>query len=130
MQTDTENVATPPTPMPVPGKSEVPPQNKPDRHMIIIITTIIIIILLLGIIFSLAWKATAKPVTTQILPEPTIEALATPIPNRPLSPIATQSAFISLDQKIASLSASVNSFATSDTSLTPPVLELSLGLEQ
>jgi hypothetical protein len=45
-----------------------------------------------------------------------------------LSPIATSAAFLQFDSNLASLSATINAFSLSDGSLTPPTIDLDLGL--
>lgn len=59
----------------------------------------------------------------QVAQEPT----PTPTPIRVLSAVATQSAFIAIEQSHASLSASLAATNLDDPSLSPPVLDLSLG---
>lgn len=54
---------------------------------------------------------------------------ATPTPVRLLSAIATQSAFVALNQTHASLSAGLTATNLDDPILSPPVLELPLGFK-
>lgn len=54
----------------------------------------------------------------------------TPTPIRVLSAIATQSAFIALEQTQASLSSGLAATNLDDPSLSPPVLDLPLGFRQ
>lgn len=66
-------------------------------------------------------RAAAPPAPTPLL---------TPTVSRSLSAIATDSAFLLLESSVGSLSASVSSLSTQDTTLTPPVLTLPLGFAQ
>lgn len=66
------------------------------------------------------------PPTAQVVEAPT----PTPTPVRILSSIATQSAFMALENSQASLSANLNSANLDDPILSPPVLTLPLGFRQ
>lgn len=105
-----------------------PTPQKPDKHMIIIVAATAIIIVLIIIIIGITREIKTSPQITATA-TPTFGIQPTNVPNRTLSLVATQSAFLELDQLVASLSASINSTTTSDVSLTPPVVELSLGLQ-
>jgi hypothetical protein len=84
---------------------------------------VIIIILLLGISGFLYYqKQHQNPVTMQPTPTPTETSV-----NKLVNPIATSSAFIELENSVASLSAKINSYNANDPSLSPPVIDLSLG---
>ncbi|MBI4066576.1 hypothetical protein HY411_02565 [Candidatus Gottesmanbacteria bacterium] len=65
---------------------------------------------------------------------PIVEIEETPTPSptpiRTVSAIATQGAFIALEQAYASLSASLTGTNLDDPSLSPPVLDLPLGFRQ
>ena len=57
-------------------------------------------------------------------------ATPTPTPIRIPSALATQSAFLALEQGVASLSAQITATQIQDQTLTPPVLDLPLGFSQ
>ena len=75
----------------------------------------------------LTWRSFQQAAAIPILPSPTPTAVPTPTPIRTLSPLASQSAFLSLETNVASLSSQLRNFVTEDPSLTPPVLDLPLG---
>lgn len=81
-------------------------------------------ILALLLIRNLLMAPKPEPVTVAQSPTPT------PTPIRVLSAIATQSAFLALEQAQASLSAGLAGTNLDDPSLSPPVLDLPLGLRQ
>ena len=62
------------------------------------------------------------------LPTPTPSDTPTPTPkSKPVVPVATQSAYLELTKSVASLSAQIKNLQVSDTTLTPPTVELPLG---
>lgn len=88
-----------------------------------------------GIIFAVLFTAIAflyvrsmQPAQISVSPTPTPVPIATPTPIRTPSRISTSSAFMNFQGAVASLSASLNGFDVSDTTLTPPVLVTDLGL--
>lgn len=85
-----------------------------------------ILIGLAGLFFINRLFHAPKPVEEQIVEAPT----PTPTPVRVLSGIATQSAFMALQQSQASLSAGLAGTNLDDPSLSPPVLDLPLGFRQ
>lgn len=133
MQTNMENI--PITPNPSPLIPEVIPEQpmqttpqtprKPDKHILVIFASIAVIFILLLVIIGLARQVTTNSGQITINPTPSIDPIPTSNPNRPLSAIATQSAFLQLDQAVASLSSAINQANTTDASLTPPVVEFS-----
>lgn len=84
---------------------------------------------IVGILFLLLvrsiWPARAPEV-------PIIAPSATPSPTpiRELSLVATQSAFISLQLRLASVSAAISATNLDDPSLSPPSIDLPLGFAQ
>lgn len=84
-----------------------------------------IIAVALGTLIVLAYQP-IKGIQTVVAPTPTPISQATPTPIRAVSAIATQSAFLSLESSIASLSSSIQAFTVLDPSLTPPILDLTL----
>ncbi len=86
-------------------------------------------VLILGGIFGLLvqQKGTIQPSSqTQVIsPTPTITVNT----NKPLSAIATTSAFMQTETTITSLSSAAAILNVSDTTLNPPTLDLSLGLD-
>lgn len=106
-----------------------PPPGEPvSQHQQIpkwlIVAAIIVTVLLVAMgIVQLTQRPSVVAIPT---PTPTIPSSPTPI--RTLSPIATTSAFLTLDSSVASYAATVKAYNTSDPSLSPPVLDLNLGL--
>ena len=83
---------------------------------------IILILIGLGGGFMLANK---KPITT---PAPTPTETPTPTPKtKSVVPIATQSAYLEIASGVASLSAAINVLQISDTTMSPPTVEIPLG---
>ncbi len=71
---------------------------------------------------------TAK--TPSVVPTPTLIETPTPTPKaKALSPVATLSGYLDLSKSIASLSAKINAMQVSDTTLSPPTIELPLGFQ-
>jgi hypothetical protein len=65
---------------------------------------------------------------TAPIPIPTPTDTPTPSPKtKSVVPLATQSAYLSLTQSIASLSSQIQQMQVSDTTLSPPTIELPLG---
>jgi hypothetical protein len=61
-------------------------------------------------------------------PTPTATVVVTPTPLQRLSAISSTSAFMTYHEAVASFSATLTSFDMQDGGLTPPQLELELGL--
>jgi hypothetical protein len=62
------------------------------------------------------------------LPTPTPSDTPTPSPkSKPMVPMATESAYLELIKNVASLSGAINTIQISDTTLSPPTVELPLG---
>lgn len=76
-------------------------------------------------LFGYQLMSESKIPSTPIVANPTI--FPTPTPNRTLSALATQSSFLALEQNVASVSSAITNYIIEDPSLSPPVLELSLG---
>lgn len=107
----------------------IPVAGTPQKYSITKYLPIIGVVLLLAILVVTAlyiWSLRSTPVTQA--PEPTPIPAATPTPMRVLSKVATTSAFAIFENSVASLSATLNAFNFQDGTLTPPVLELDLGL--
>lgn len=116
-QTPTEaQIEGAPTPTAAP-----PPKTKFPKIVLVPLVIAGVGVLAIFIIGSLRRPA---PTNTQA---PALPQAATPTPERALSPVATQSAFIALEAHVASLSAGVTNLVWEDPSLSPPVLELPLG---
>jgi hypothetical protein len=100
------------------------PPSKPKLPLMGIITIAMVIIALVigGVIFSQASKP--KP-ASQVPTTPT--PVPTRVPNRHLSAIASESAFLALDADVVALSTRVQTLKIQDTTLNPPSLELQLG---
>ena len=62
------------------------------------------------------------------IPLPTPSDTPTPTPkSKPVVPFATQSAYLDLTKSVASLSGVIRTLQVSDTTLSPPTIELPLG---
>lgn len=112
------NLPLPETPVP-----EIPKKKSP-----LVLIFLGVAVLILGGIFGILLR---KNVTSQPTPTASNTAVPTPTPavNRPLSAIASTSAFLQTESAIASLSAAAAALNVSDTTLNPPSLDLPLGLE-
>lgn len=86
------------------------------------------VVVVTGIFVLVAVTATSAVKGRQSRESPAATLMPTPSPMRNLSPLATQSAFLQLVAGAASLSASLNSYSPQDPSLSPPTLDLPLGL--
>lgn len=95
------------------------------RHLWFVAGGVIVIGVIVLIIVSKLINTTQKP-QIQVVEAPT----PTQTPVRMLSAIATQSAFVALEQTHASLSAALAGVNLDDPSLSPPVLDLPLGFGQ
>jgi hypothetical protein len=86
------------------------------------------VIVLVAIIWFVVSKnlSDKKDVPIQVVATPT----PTPIINSGVSPIATTSAFLQVEQSIASLSARIAGFSPIDSQVVPPVLDLPLGFSK
>lgn len=111
----------PPAPAPVPAPAAPPKSVMPP---IIIYALLAVILVLVGIIGLLIMKPRVAPAVPVPTPTP---VLATPTPIRPLSELATQSAFLEFASSVASLSTAVTNSTMQDQTLAPPVLSLPLG---
>lgn len=114
-----------------PEATEVPKRDVPSASQrkfprLVVPGIAVVLALLAVVLFGLIifGDKPAPPVVVTPTPAPT------PTPVRFPSNIATLSAFLALEEKTASLSAAVAGYVVEDPSLTPPVLELPLGLTQ
>jgi len=83
-----------------------------------------ILLIIIGIAGGF-FTAGRQPIQT---PGPTPSDTPTPTPkSKPVIPMATQSAYIELTRKVASLSGAIQNIQVSDTTLSPPTIELPLG---
>ena len=82
-----------------------------------------------GILFLILVRG-LWPTQTPEVPIIAPSATPSPTPIRELSPVATQSAFISLETRLASVSAAITATNLDDPSLSPPVIDLPLGFVQ
>ncbi len=111
-----------------------PPVNPPVEQMqpvaqpkgsftpLVIAGIIVLVVGTAGLfIYKNMQKKPVPVVNVKIPPTPT------PTPVRILSTLATQSAFLRLENTIASLSSQLNNYVVDDPSLSPPVLDLPLG---
>lgn len=111
-----------------PGQAEEPgPSAPPEKKTakmskpVLIVFAVACAVMLIVVLSLLGKPAVKAPPPTPVLPRPT------PTPERITSAVATQSAFLTLDSHVASLSAKLNNFILDDPQLTPPLLELPLG---
>lgn len=107
-----------------PVPAPIPPVQANRRLWIIAGAVTVACILALLLIRSLLTAPEPEPANVLQSPTPT------PTPIRILSAVATQSAFLSLEQAQASLSARLAGTNLDDPSLAPPVLDLPLGFRQ
>lgn len=89
-----------------------------------------LIALSIGFIALFAWKTLSfqSPIVSTPSPTPTVSP--TPRIVRVLSSIATESTFLSLESRVASLSAAIGNYVVEDPILSPPVLDLPLGFQR
>lgn len=111
-----------------PVQSEIPPISPTKRSVAYpwLIAIGVVGVGLLSLIVVSKLLSTPNTPMVQVIETPT----PTPTPIRTLSTIAAQSAFVALDQSQASLSANLTDTNLDDPSLSPPVLDLPLGLKQ
>jgi len=105
---------------------EKPYTEKPKSKLVPILLGIVILIL--GGIYGML-IAKEKPTQTITPSEPTPTASSSITISQPLSALATTSAFLTVEQTIASLSSAITTLNVTDTTLNPPTIDLSLGLE-
>ena len=101
------------------------PVNKPFPHLWLI-AGVVIVVGSIGLMVANKLLNAPKAPTVQVVEVPT----PTPTPIRVFSAVATQSAFIALEEAHASLSAGLTATNLDDPSLSPPVLDLTLGFRQ
>lgn len=109
---------------PTPDQPTTPPSPRVPMIWLVGAGVAIVGILLLVLVKNL-WP-TRAPEVPIIAPSPS----PSPTPVRELSAIATQSAFISLEAHLASVSAAITVTNLDDPSLSPPVIDLPLGFER
>lgn len=116
---------------------QIPPSNAPaavsqgpvvgqEKHRPVIIWIIAGIVITLGIMILSLFRSPITQ-TKPPLAEVTDTPFPTPTPIRNISAIATQSAFISLEQSASSLSSGIANTNLDDPSLSPPTIDLPLG---
>lgn len=119
-------ITTPP--IDAPTSALLPSREKPkDTVSSIIIAVIVILLGILAVMGYTEWTSRQQVVA---IPTPIPTLTPTPTPIRRLSEVATQSAFLSLDSNVASLSTAISEYSVQDPSLSPPVLTLPLGFSQ
>lgn len=117
---------TQPLPMPVTplsGDHQIPVGVSSKKHSFDP-RVVFILLILVGIIGG--YMTGVKPVSPTTLPTPSDTPTPTP-KTKIVSTIATQSAYRELTVSVASLSASLRALQTTETTLTPPTVELPLG---
>jgi len=134
MQTNTDDtIAQSPQPadpeqesgMPTPP-AQVPEWKRPTKKFPW--TIVLVVAVVCGIVAGVS-IATQKPIpdTTAPFLSVTSPVRATPTPIRTLSPVATDSAFLLVESKLASMTATLQTVQITDPSLSPPSIELPLG---
>lgn len=118
-----------PEPPPVIPQAATPPQTSkppfvPKKTILIIIGIIVAMCIVVGILYT---RLTANQ-SDGNAPTPIPTTVVTPTPVQSLSAISTTSAFMEYHNAVASFSATLTSFDMQDRGLTPPMLELELGL--
>jgi hypothetical protein len=115
---------TPPIQPVIPEPTVQPPIVQPPIKRSFDLRYLFLVLLIIGL--GGAFFAMRRlPVST---PPPTPSDTPTPTPKlKPVTPVATQSAYLELTKGVASLSASISTMQVSDTTLTPPTVELPLG---
>jgi len=90
---------------------------------------LIIIAIVFGVLLGsyLAFNTLNGRQQTPVEPTPTPTVSPTPTPMRHMAPAATTSAFLKFDMSLATLSATLGSVQITDSTLTPPTVELPLG---
>lgn len=106
---------------------EKPYKEKSKSKLVPILLGIVIVIL--GGIYGMLISQVKPKNQTMTESKPTPSASPSLQTTQPLSSLATSSAFLTAEQTIASLSAAITSLNVSDTTLNPPAIDLSLGLE-
>jgi hypothetical protein len=92
----------------------------------------ILMFVIFSTLIAVLWLLTSRnigrffPIGTSPTPLPQ-EGIATPTPDLPPSPLATESAYMTLAGSVASLSADLRASVVSDPTLNPPAIELPLG---
>lgn len=114
------------TPQPTPVEENVSEQRLTNPLPGWLPTAGVILLILISIFAITNVRRSAAPAT----PGPAPSAVPSVRSNQPLSPLATQSAFLSLQASLATLSAHVTTLSTQDSTLTPPTLDLPLGFTQ
>lgn len=100
--------------------------SKQKKFSTIKVITGIIVVITLAIGGIFMQRARVSPPKPPVSPSPQV-VLATPTPERQLSLVASQSAFIQLQLNVSSLTSNIQNVIVSDPSLAPPVLDLPLG---
>lgn len=121
---ETTSPTTPEQPVITPVAAPPVEAPKPPRASKALIAgiTIALIILVAGVAIAMQVSQQNQVATT---PTPTPIA-PTPTPIRVLSKFATESAFVSFEESVASLSAVIAGYPITDPSLSPPTLVLPL----
>lgn len=122
-----------PTPLapttPAQNASVLPTAEEPvkQRKPFLVTVMLALMVIFLGTAALLGLRQFTRPEPETMTPSTTLPA-ATVTPLHSLSAIASTSAFLSFEQAVASLSAAIETVNLNDPSLSPPVVELSLGL--
>lgn len=123
-----ESIPTQPMQQPAEASQAVPTPSYPFLQKLRSPWAAIVGIIAIFLVGSLIFNSTqvTKPAMMTSTPTPTI--ILTPTPQRTPSAIASQSAFQTLDASVQSLANDLNTLTIQNSSLSPPVLDLVLGL--
>ena len=88
------------------------------------------VVFILGILVFFVIRGRFISTPTQIVPTLTPTATVTPTPIRSFSIIATQSAFLELEEALSTLSADLQLYSVQDPALSPPELTLPLNFSR
>ena len=115
----TQDVAVSPVTTP---PVEQPKKKSPFLLGVVIVVLLIVVSLLAGYFSSKRYQeSTTNPDGVSISPT------SVPVANKDVNPIATSSAFLGIEESIASLSSRIAGFNPIDPQVAPPVLDLPLG---
>lgn len=112
---------------PIIEPSPEPYREKPKSKLPTILLGIGVV--LLGAIYSVLVTKPSKTTTLPATSTPTTFISPTLPQSQPDSALATNSAFLQIKQSATALSSEIAAFIVNDSSLNPPTLDLTLGLD-
>jgi hypothetical protein len=121
----TPNPAVPSQPTPEAAAPPSTPKGPISSKLLLVVGSVFV----LGIfIFGFLYVQSMRPATQEPAPAITPTEAPTPTPPPNLSRVATTSAFGAFGEEIASYAATLDAFSLQDSTLSPPILDLELGL--